>query len=185
MLFFIMHLLAGTVLSGVFVTVVVAVPALFEMGKVAIPVGVAAGIVLAIPVAWLVTRALWWLTAGPIGVDPTPLPAEATVRWTVGFFLFFTPLLSLLPCALAGRWLRPDAKTLALYMGVGYAMGCSLEMTIDPLWAWVVGRPLYLYHLAPIHEGHTSATGVVMWPVILADKTQSGTARLSKTNWSW
>jgi O-antigen ligase len=58
MLFFIMHLLAGTVLSGVFVTVVVAVPALFEMGKVAIPVAVAAGIVLAIPVAWLVTRAL-------------------------------------------------------------------------------------------------------------------------------
>jgi len=58
MLFFIMHLLAGTVLSGVFVPVVVAVPALFEMGKVAIPVGVAAGIVLAIPVAWLVTRAL-------------------------------------------------------------------------------------------------------------------------------
>jgi hypothetical protein len=40
------------------VTVVVAVPALFEISKVAIPVAVAAGIVLAIPVAWLVTRAL-------------------------------------------------------------------------------------------------------------------------------
>lgn len=112
---------------------------------------------------WAATHALWGLTAGPMGVEPRPLPAEATVAWTVGFFLFFTPLLYLVPCALAGRWLRPNAKTLALYIGVGYAMGCTLEMTIAPLWQWVFGRPLYVYHLAPIHAGHTSATGVVMW----------------------
>jgi O-antigen ligase len=58
MLFFIMHLLAGTVLSGVLVTIVVAVPALFDMGKVAIPVAVAAGVLLAVPVAYVVARAL-------------------------------------------------------------------------------------------------------------------------------
>ena len=58
MVFFIAHLLAGTVLAGVFVTVVVTVPALFDMGKVAIPVAVALGMVLAIPVAYLVTKAL-------------------------------------------------------------------------------------------------------------------------------
>lgn len=116
-------------------------------------------------VSWVATRAVWWLTTGPLGVEPTPLPASLTVRWTVGFFLFFTPLLYLLPCALAGRWLRPDVKTTVFYMGVGYALGCTLEMTMDPLWVWALGRPCYLYHIAPLHGGNTSATGVVMWPM--------------------
>jgi hypothetical protein len=40
------------------VTIVVAVPALFDMGKVAIPVAVAAGVLLAVPVAYLAARAL-------------------------------------------------------------------------------------------------------------------------------
>jgi hypothetical protein len=58
MLFAMIHLLAGTVLSGIFVTVVVATPALFDMGKTMIPLAVLAGVVLAFPAAWLVTRAL-------------------------------------------------------------------------------------------------------------------------------
>ncbi len=56
MLFAMMHLLAGTVLSGALVTAVIATPALYEMGKVTIPAAFGLGVVLAIPVAWHVTR---------------------------------------------------------------------------------------------------------------------------------
>jgi hypothetical protein len=58
MLFALIHLLAGTVLAGVFVTVVVSVPALYDMGMRAIPVAVLAGVLLAFPVAWYVTKAI-------------------------------------------------------------------------------------------------------------------------------
>ncbi len=58
MLFALIHLLAGTVLSGVLVTVVVAIPALFDLGKTMIPLAAAAGFVLALPVSWIVTRTL-------------------------------------------------------------------------------------------------------------------------------
>ena len=56
MLFAMMHLLAGTVLSGAFVVAVLAIPALSEIGKVAIPAAFLLGLVLAIPVAVYVTR---------------------------------------------------------------------------------------------------------------------------------
>jgi hypothetical protein len=65
MLFALIHLLAGTVLSGVLVTVVVATPALFDMGKTMIPLAVGAGIIGAIPVAWVIARAMQRGSAQP------------------------------------------------------------------------------------------------------------------------
>jgi putative flippase GtrA len=56
MLFALIHLLAGTVLAGVFVTIVVATPALFDMGRQLIPIAAAAGFLAAFPVAYVVTR---------------------------------------------------------------------------------------------------------------------------------
>jgi hypothetical protein len=58
MLFALIHLLAGTVLAGVFVTVVVATPALYDLGMQTIPIAVLAGVLLAFPAAWFVTRAI-------------------------------------------------------------------------------------------------------------------------------
>lgn len=56
MLFAMMHLLAGTVLSGAFVVAVLAIPTFAEMGKTAIPAAFLLGLLLAIPVAAYVTR---------------------------------------------------------------------------------------------------------------------------------
>ncbi len=58
MLFTLIHMLAGTVLSGLFITVVVATPALFDQGARLIPLAVGAGLLLAVPVAWFVTKAI-------------------------------------------------------------------------------------------------------------------------------
>jgi hypothetical protein len=62
-----MHLIAGTVLAGVFVLVVVSVPALNDGGMTAIPVAAIAGFLLALPVAWAVSRAIRRGTRAPAG----------------------------------------------------------------------------------------------------------------------
>lgn len=64
MLFALIHLLAGTVLAGVLIIVVVSVPALYDLGMQTIPVAVLAGFALAIPVAYLIARAIKGSTAG-------------------------------------------------------------------------------------------------------------------------
>ncbi len=56
MLFAMIHLLTGTVLSGAFITAVIATPSLYDAGKTTIPLAFALGVVLAFPVAWYVTR---------------------------------------------------------------------------------------------------------------------------------
>jgi ABC-type bacteriocin/lantibiotic exporter with double-glycine peptidase domain len=56
MLFALIHLLAGTVLAGVFVLVVVAVPSFYDAGMTLIPYAALAGFVLAFPVAYVVTK---------------------------------------------------------------------------------------------------------------------------------
>ncbi|MEW5850620.1 MAG: hypothetical protein AB2A00_17675 [Myxococcota bacterium] len=114
---------------------------------------------------WLLTRALWTLLTGPLGITPTPLPDARRVLYTVCFGIFFAPLLYLLPCALARRWLRPDVRTVLLYAGTAYFFGCGLEMVMDRAFIFALGRPCYLYHVWPIHHGHTSGSGVVMWPL--------------------
>lgn len=58
MLFALIHLLAGTVLSGILVTAAIVTPALREASPFAIPLAFLAGVILAIPVAWLVSRRL-------------------------------------------------------------------------------------------------------------------------------
>lgn len=113
----------------------------------------------------LATAALWSLLSGTFHVTPTPLPPERSGAYSLAFFLFFTPLLYLGPCALARRWLRPDPRTLAWYMGTAFLFGGLLEIVVDPLWIAVVGRPCWLYHVWPVHGGHTSGVGVVMWPM--------------------
>jgi hypothetical protein len=63
MLFAMIHLIAGTVLAGVLVTIVVATPALYDIGMRTIPLAAAAGFLLAFPAAWFVTRRIRALTA--------------------------------------------------------------------------------------------------------------------------
>lgn len=57
-LFVLMFMLAATVFAGVLMVVVVATPSLYDQGMVAIPAAAGLGVVLAIPAAWLVARAL-------------------------------------------------------------------------------------------------------------------------------
>lgn len=56
MLFALIHALAGTVLAGILIIVIVSVPALYDLGMNTIPVAVVAGLILALPVAYVVTR---------------------------------------------------------------------------------------------------------------------------------
>ena len=55
-------ILAGTVLAGSLVTVVVSVPSLYDQGMKLIPVLGVAGYVAAIPLAWVLARKLMALT---------------------------------------------------------------------------------------------------------------------------
>ncbi len=57
-LFILMFMLAATVLAGALMTVVVATPALYDLGMTTIPAAAGIGVALAIPVAWFVARAI-------------------------------------------------------------------------------------------------------------------------------
>lgn len=57
-LFVLMFMLAATVFAGVFIIVVVATPSLYAKGMSTIPVAAGLGILLAVPVAWFVARAI-------------------------------------------------------------------------------------------------------------------------------
>lgn len=57
-LFILMFMLAATVFVGIFVIVVVTTPALYDKGMSALPVAAGLGTALAVPVAWLVARAI-------------------------------------------------------------------------------------------------------------------------------
>jgi hypothetical protein len=122
-------------------------------------------LLVAYALTWLLTGALWrWMTV-TLGITPSPLPQSLVPRYALAFFVFFMPILYLLPCALAGQWLRPNGRTLALYMGTAFFFGGGLEMTMDPAWILVLGRPCYLYDVFPVHDGATSGFGAVMWPM--------------------
>jgi hypothetical protein len=57
-LFILMFMLAATVFAGSAMIVVVATPSLYDQGMVMIPVAAALGVVLSVPVAWFVARAI-------------------------------------------------------------------------------------------------------------------------------
>lgn len=125
----------------------------------------AAALAAAYAATWMLTTALWWLLADVMGVAPQPLAMERVPAFAVGFAVFFMPILYVVPCALARQWLRPDPKTVAMYMGVAFLLGAGLEMVVDPVWTWVFSRPCWLYVIWPVHRGHTSGFGFIMWPM--------------------
>lgn len=57
-LFILMFMLAATVFAGSAMIVVVATPSLYDQGMVMIPIAAAIGVVVAVPVAWFVARAI-------------------------------------------------------------------------------------------------------------------------------
>lgn len=148
-------------------------------------------LVAAYGVTWVLTWGLWRIFVDSFHIYPTPLSAERVPGYALAFFLFFTPILYLLPCALARRWLRPNAATVVLYMGMAFFMGGGLELTMDPLWIFVLGRPCYLYHIFPVHDGYTSGFGAVMWPMygffvaMLHNAIEAAPARLGFLHGHW
>lgn len=63
MLKFAMWMLIGTVLAGIAVIAIVAVPAYYDMGMKLIPIAVIAGFVAAIPLAFVISKKITSLTA--------------------------------------------------------------------------------------------------------------------------
>ncbi|MBI5494961.1 MAG: hypothetical protein HY904_08020 [Deltaproteobacteria bacterium] len=130
------------------------------------PAPVLAAWVGVLAVGWVITRLLTGALVAPLGDPATEITgARASARFAVAFAVFFAPLLYLLPCLLARRWLRPDARTVALYAGVTFFFGAGSELVMDPAFISVLGRPCYLYRVWPVHGGYTSGVGLVLWPL--------------------
>jgi hypothetical protein len=49
----------------------------------------------------------------------------------------------------------------------GVTFGCAalLEIAVDTAWTAATGAPCWEYRLWPVHQGHTSRFGVLMWPM--------------------
>lgn len=111
------------------------------------------------------SSALWWLTSSVLGIQPAPLPAADLPVFIIGFTVAFGPLLYLVPCALARRWLRVDPSRLLLYIGVTSLCATVAEIAVDEAFVLALGRPAWIYQVGPVHGGFTSAAGIAMWPL--------------------
>lgn len=96
--------------------------------------------------------------AGPM--DPSRAPA-----FLVGFVVFFAPLLWLFNRWLAGGQLHANASAIWAYAGITTGCAMAIEVLVDTAFVVALGRPCWTYHVLPIHGGHTSAAGLVMWPL--------------------
>lgn len=75
----------------------------------------------------------------------------------VGLFYLFGSLL-------LWRWMRLDSYQLMLSMAVTFFVAIVSELSIDKLYFLVMDKPLWLYHVWPIHNGYTSVLNVIVWP---------------------
>jgi hypothetical protein len=108
---------------------------------------------------------LWWLVSSVLRIQPAPVRGEDLPSFLIGFTLFFAPLLYLLPCALARRWLPIEPSRLLLYMGATFLCATVAELVVDEAFVLALGRPAWLYQVWPVRGGFMSAAGVVMWPL--------------------
>ena len=79
--------------------------------------------------------------------------------------LFGIVVFYLLGSLLAARFLRLDAYELLLSMAVGFFVAIICEVFLGQLYTWMVGKPLWVYRVWPIHGGYTSALNFIVWPV--------------------
>lgn len=133
-------------------------------GVLAMPV-VLAGLAATYAMMRVSSSIFWWLVSSVLRIQPVPLPAGDLPSFLIGFTLFFAPLLYLLPCALARRWLRVEPSRLLLYMGATFLCASVAEVVVDEAFVLALGRPAWLYQVWPVRGGFTSAAGIVMWPL--------------------
>jgi len=81
-----------------------------------------------------------------------------SVAWVVIVFLL---------CRfIAGRPLKIKKRRVILYITSMAALGVLGEVTVDTLYKFTFGQPLWLYRLFPIHYGYTSLYSLFEWGVI-------------------
>lgn len=78
----------------------------------------------------------------------------------VGVTIFY-----LLSSLLVKHWVRIDVYQLLLSMAATFLIAIVGEVVLGKLYYLVMGKPLWQYHVWPIHDGYTSALNFITWPV--------------------
>ncbi len=63
------------------------------------------------------------------------------------------------------RWVRIDAYQLILYMTVTFFIAIVCEVGLGKVYFLIMGKPLWQYHVLPIHGAFTSQLNFIIWPV--------------------
>ncbi len=126
-------------------------------------------LLLALPIVYglifVVSRLVIGFWIQPHEITSVPFEGESAVIFTLGFFLFFTPLLYLFGCLVARQWIVPQWNRLALYMGATFMGGALGEILIGGLGESLLGRLVWQYQIWPEHGAYTTGVGAVMWPM--------------------
>lgn len=102
------------------------------------------------------------------------------------FTLFCITVIYLLNAFLAHRFKKINYKYALLYITTVALLGVFGEILIDSLFKIFIGRPLWEYHLLPIHNGYTSYYSLAIWGMygfylyIFHDFLSGKRSRLSK-----
>ncbi len=78
----------------------------------------------------------------------------------IGITIFY-----LLSSLLVKQWVRLDIYQLFLFMAATFLIAIVGEVVLGKLYYLVMGKPLWQYHVWPIHDGYTSALNFITWPV--------------------
>lgn len=126
-------------------------------------------VLYALPVVYFLLWCGSHAVVGPL-IDPSqiiegPITGTLAIQFALAFFCFFTPLLYLVACVVAGRWLTLNPSELVLYMGATFMGGVFGEIIVGMLGKLVLNISLWRYEYAPRHDAFTSSIGVIMWPM--------------------
>ncbi len=106
------------------------------------------------------------------------------------FALFWIAAVYFFNSALSRHFKKIEIKLAALYVTSIAMLGVFGEVFVGKLYDSAVGRPLWEYHIMPIHHGYTSYYAPVIWGILgfhlyLLHGTLNGKKPRSNNFWRW
>jgi hypothetical protein len=82
------------------------------------------------------------------------------------FSLLWIVIIYIVNCLFARKVVKIQLSRLAIYIFTMTALGLFGEIMFDTFYKLALGRPLWEYHLLPIHHGFTSFYSLVLWGAV-------------------
>ncbi len=81
----------------------------------------------------------------------------------VAFSIVWIILIYVGNCFLQRRILFPDCRVISVYASTTILIGVFGEVFLNSVYFFIFNKPLWLYHLLPVHSSYTSLYSIFIW----------------------